>query len=140
MKILFSDSRVAESNLNLEQQLLSGLEEVVLLYVNDRAVVVGRNQTIEAEVDCAYCQEHNIAVVRRQSGGGTVYHDKGNLNYAIICNSPDRPLDRDYTEPIVWALNRLGIALNRRCCRSQKQSRAVVNATPPCNISRVIFW
>lgn len=110
MKILFSDSRVAESNLNLEQQLLSGLEEVVLLYVNDRAVVVGRNQTIEAEVDCAYCQEHNIAVVRRQSGGGTVYHDKGNLNYAIICNSSDRPLDRDYTEPIVWALNRLGIA------------------------------
>lgn len=110
MKILFSDSRVAESNLNLEQQLLSGLEEVVLLYVNDRAVVVGRNQTIEAEVDCIYCREHNIEVVRRLSGGGAVYHDEGNLNYAIICNSPEHPLDTDYTRPIVWALNRLGVA------------------------------
>ena len=110
MRILFSDSRVAESNLNLEQQLLADKEEVVLLYVNDRAVVVGRNQTIEAEVDCIYCREHNIEVVRRQSGGGTVYHDKGNLNYAIICNSPEHPLDTDYTRPIVWALNRLGVA------------------------------
>ena len=110
MKILFSQSRAAEQNLALEQQLLEGSEGVVLLYVNDPAVVVGRNQTIEAEVDCAYCKEHDIPVVRRLSGGGTVYHDGGNLNYAIICNSPERPLDRDYTEPIVWVLQRLGVA------------------------------
>lgn len=110
MKILFSNSRAAEQNLTLEQQLLGGSEEVVLLYVNDPVVVVGRNQTIEAEVDCNYCRAHNIPVVRRLSGGGTVYHDGGNLNYAIICNSSERPLDRDYTEPIVWALQHLGVA------------------------------
>jgi lipoate-protein ligase A len=47
--------------------------------------------------------------VRRKSGGGAVYHDGGNLNYAIICNGGERPLDRDYTEAVVWALRHLGI-------------------------------
>ena len=101
MHILFSDNRAAEQNLALEQQLLRGTEDVVLLYINSPSVVVGRNQTIEAEVDMEYCQAHNIAVVRRKSGGGAVYHDEGNLNYAIICNGGERPLDRDYTAPVV---------------------------------------
>lgn len=109
MKILFSEYRRAEQNLALEQQLVAGSESVVLLYVNEPTVVVGRNQTIEAEVDCDYCRAHNIDVVRRASGGGAVYHDAGNLNYAIICDGGERPLDRDYTEPIVWALRRLGV-------------------------------
>ena len=109
MKTLFSEHRRAEQNLALEQELLSGSEEVVLFYVNDSAVVVGRNQTIEAEVDLDYCQRYDIEVVRRLSGGGAVYHDCGNLNYAIICNGGERPLDRDYTEPIVWALRALGV-------------------------------
>lgn len=109
MKTLFSDHRRADENLALEQELLSGSEEVVLFYINDSAVVVGRNQTIEAEVNLDYCHRHGIEVVRRLSGGGAVYHDCGNLNYAIICNGGERPLDRDYTEPIVWALRRLGL-------------------------------
>lgn len=109
MKILTSRHRRAEENLALEQELLAGTEQVVMLYVNERAVVVGRNQTIEAEVDLTYCHTHDIEVVRRRSGGGTVYHDGGNLNYAIICDSGPNPLDRDYTEPIVWALRRLGV-------------------------------
>ena len=109
MKILISEHRRAEENLALEQQLLAGTEQVVLLYVNERAVVVGRNQTIEAEVDSHYCNAHDIEVVRRRSGGGTVFHDGGNLNYAIICDAGPNPLDRDYTKPIVWALRRLGV-------------------------------
>ena len=109
MEIRFSEYRCAAQNLALEQELLSGSEQVLLLYINDRAVVVGRNQTIEAEVDCEFCRKHDIEVVRRESGGGAVYHDGGNLNYAIICNGGERPLDRDYTEPIVWALQRMGV-------------------------------
>ena len=116
MKILISEHRRAEENLTLEQQLLAGTEQVVLLYVNERAVVVGRNQTIEAEVDSHYCNAHGIEVVRRRSGGGTVFHDGGNLNYAIICDAGPNPLDRDYTEPIVWALRRLGVEASGSAC------------------------
>lgn len=109
MKILVSEHHNATRNLALEQELLACSEPFLLLYVNEPSVVVGRNQTIEAEVDCAYCRAHAIEVVRRQSGGGTVYHDAGNLNYAIICDGGERPLDRDYTEPVVWALRRMGV-------------------------------
>lgn len=110
MQVLFSENRAAEQNLALEQQLLRSTEDVVLLYINSPTVVVGRNQTIEAEVDMEYCGAHNIAVVRRKSGGGAVYHDEGNLNYAIICNGGERPLDRDYTAPVVYALRKMGVA------------------------------
>ena len=109
MRIIVSNSRNAAENLALEQQLLLEPESVVLLYVNDKSVIVGRNQTIEAEVDCAYCKCHGIDVVRRESGGGAVYHDCGNVNYAFIVDGGKNPLDRDYTEPIVWALSELGV-------------------------------
>lgn len=109
MRIIVSNSRNAAENLALEQQLLLEPESVVLLYVNDKSVIVGRNQTIEAEVDCAYCKSHGIDVVRRESGGGAVYHDCGNVNYAFIVDAGKNPLDRDYTEPIVWSLRELGV-------------------------------
>lgn len=47
-------------------------------------MVVGRNQNIFEEVNIAYCIKNNIKICRRISGGGTVFHDEGNLNWAII--------------------------------------------------------
>lgn len=109
MEIVWSERRRAAENLALEQELLAGGGAWMLLYINDPSVVVGRNQTLEAEVDEAYCRREGIEVVRRQSGGGTVYHDGGNVNYALICDGGQRPLDRDYTAPVVWALRRMGV-------------------------------
>jgi lipoate-protein ligase A len=48
-----------------------------------RVVVIGRFQEASSEVDGAECLRHEVTVVRRFTGGGAVYHDKGNLNYAI---------------------------------------------------------
>lgn len=109
MKIIISKYRSAEQNLALEQSLLEGSDEAILLYVNERCVVVGRNQVIDAEIDTEFCRRFGIEVVRRQSGGGTVYHDLGNLNYAIICNASQNPLDKEQNAPIVWALQQLGV-------------------------------
>ena len=57
-------------------------------------------------------EEHEIKVVRRSTGGGTVYHDLGNLNYSFITDSGDASqltMER-FTRPIVSALQRLGLA------------------------------
>ncbi|KAK4135722.1 hypothetical protein BT67DRAFT_377023 [Trichocladium antarcticum] len=49
-----------------------------------------------------------IALVRRRSGGGTVFHDAGNVNYSVIC--PPAVFDRDrHAEMVVRALRRLGV-------------------------------
>ena len=47
-------------------------------------VIIGRNQVLEAEVNMEYCRRHSVAVVRRKSGGGCVYSDKGNIMVSYI--------------------------------------------------------
>lgn len=85
-------------------------EAVVLLYVNDTAVVVGRNQNIFEETDPDYLHTHNIQLVRRLSGGGTVYHDAGNLNFSfIVPGREDIHRFEKFTAPIVRVLAKFGI-------------------------------
>ena len=57
-----------------------------MLWVNRPSVFMGRYQWAEAELGLDYLEEHNIALLRRTSGGGTVYHDLGNLNFTAIKN------------------------------------------------------
>jgi len=62
----------------------SGGEDAVRLWVNGRAVVVGRSQSVADEVDLDFSARHRIPVLRRISGGGTVYHYPGNLNVSVL--------------------------------------------------------
>ena len=55
-------------------------DDVFFLWQNRPAVVVGSFQNICREVHAAMLWEQGIPVIRRMSGGGTVYHDLGNVN------------------------------------------------------------
>jgi len=57
--------------------------ETIRLWVNQQAVVLGRSQSVAAEVDVERANELRIPVLRRVSGGGTVYHYPGNLNLSV---------------------------------------------------------
>ncbi|MBQ1683279.1 MAG: lipoate--protein ligase family protein [Bacteroidales bacterium] len=57
----------------------------------DPTVIIGRNQDLETEVNLPFCREHAVRVVRRKSGGGCVYADKGNLMVSFI--TPERGVD-----------------------------------------------
>ena len=98
-------------------QELSLEEPLFYLWQNRPAVIVGLNQNAYAEVNLDYLQSNNIALVRRVTGGGAVYHDLGNLNYTIVGRTKD--LDRDYpeyTQYVLRALQALGVKaeLSRR--------------------------
>lgn len=72
-------------NLALEEAVLSTVEEsVILIWRNDKCVIVGRNQDTDAEVNMELCRNSGCKVVRRSSGGGAVYQDLGNVNYSYI--------------------------------------------------------
>ena len=91
--------------------------DVLLLWRNRPAVVVGCYQNICREVHMRALLDRGIPVVRRMSGGGTVYHDLGNLNYTLISDQTG-PLDYDRClEPVIRALNGLGVPAqkNRTC-------------------------
>ena len=55
-------------------------------------VIIGRNQDLETEVNLPYCREHGVNVVRRKSGGGCVYADRGNLMLSYI--TPEQGVDK----------------------------------------------
>jgi len=54
------------------------------------AVSIGKNQNPDAEVYLDACKELGVDVVRRVSGGGTVYHDfEGEVTYGVIAKTTD---------------------------------------------------
>ena len=96
-------------NLAFEEYVLSNRTEgnILILWQNDNAVIVGRNQNTSQEIDGAFVAANGIRVIRRNTGGGAVYHDLGNLNYSFITNEgADR---NSFTEPVVQALQNLGL-------------------------------
>ena len=88
-------------------------EDVVLLWQSEKAVVCGKHQNLCAEVNYAFCKENDIVLARRLSGGGTVFHDMGNVNFTFIQNLKtgiERAVNyKQFLEPIREALTALGV-------------------------------
>lgn len=95
-----------------EEYLLKNFsEDIFMLWQSENAVVVGKHQNVAAEINHRFVNENNIAVCRRISGGGTVFHDAGNVNFTFIKNvkSPAEISFKQFTAPVVDALAKLGI-------------------------------
>lgn len=83
-------STAPDFNLAFEQHVFDSFprdRSYFMLWQNNRAVIVGKYQNAYAEVNRDYLSENNIALVRRLSGGGAVYHDMGNLNFTFITDA-----------------------------------------------------
>ena len=85
-----------------------------MLWINEPSVVIGKHQNLIEELNMKYCFENNIKIARRLSGGGTVVHDFGNLNYTYITNTTgDTALDfKEFLKPMYKALLNLNIDAN----------------------------
>lgn len=101
-------------NLALEEYFLKEAdidEDIVVLWQNRKAVIIGRHQNTAAQLNQKYAAENGIDIARRMTGGGAVYHDLGNLNYTFIttfekCETIDF---RTFAEPVIEALGNLGL-------------------------------
>ena len=71
-------------NLALEEYLCSPGHEVFMLWSNEPSVILGRFNNINQCVNIETCSNLHINIIRRNSGGGAVYHDLGNINYSFI--------------------------------------------------------
>ncbi|HBN97353.1 MAG TPA: lipoate--protein ligase [Firmicutes bacterium] len=101
-------------NLAVEEYALNHLDpsqDYAILWQNEPAVIVGRNQNTVAEVNAPFIKEKGIHVVRRLSGGGAVYHDLGNLNYTFIVDAQKSVVSNFeyFTKPVIQALASLGV-------------------------------
>ncbi|MCJ7449818.1 MAG: lipoate--protein ligase [Bacteroidales bacterium] len=99
-------------NLAVEEYLLKkSKEEYLILGINNPAVIIGKHQVAHREADTKFVTENDIPVIRRITGGGTVFHDNGNLNFTFISQSiRGKQVDfRKYTLPVIGFLTSLGV-------------------------------
>ena len=99
-------------NLALEQALFDRLDRqhsYCMLWRNSSAVIVGRHQNTAAEIDVSFVDTRSIAVVRRLSGGGAVYHDLGNINFTFFTDAAGDIDFESFFKPVRDALVSFGV-------------------------------
>lgn len=99
-------------NLALEEYLLREADhESVMLWQSRPSVVIGKHQNALGEINYPFVTRNRIPVIRRLSGGGTVFHSTGNVNFTFMRYGEEgRLVDfRKHTTPVVDFLVSLGI-------------------------------
>lgn len=99
-------------NLAAEEYFLKNTtEEICMLWKSDECVVVGKHQNAMAEVNYLWTHENKVPVARRLTGGGTVYHGPGNLNFTFIRNGEQGKLVdfNRFVSPVIDFLTSIGV-------------------------------
>lgn len=84
-------------NLALDEWFLDHMQPddmLLYFYINENAVIIGRNQNPWKECDLAAMEADHVQLVRRITGGGAVYHDRGNLNFSFIAGEERYDLEK----------------------------------------------
>lgn len=96
--VFISQSNDIYSNLALEDWIYRNFDfahhHILMLWINSPTVVVGRHQNPFAEANVSALMRNGVELARRNSGGGAVYHDLGNLNCTFF--TPRARYDRKY--------------------------------------------
>ncbi len=99
VRVLLSPSHDIWFNLAIENWLFSTLpadSHLLLLYRNNDAIVMGRSQNPWLECDTRKIRQDKVKLARRQSGGGTVFHDLGNLCFSFMSSKAAYNKDNNF--------------------------------------------
>lgn len=92
-----------------EYLLKQGNEDIFMLWQDTPSVVIGKHQRLRLEVDQEWAEREQVHIARRFSGGGTVYHDLGNVNLTFIETTPRLPEFVTYLQRTLDFLNSMGL-------------------------------
>lgn len=108
--IYLATSHDCAANLAGEAYLLTlAYDHILFLWVNDPCIVIGRYQNPFAECNLKNMEHMQVQLVRRQSGGGAVYHDQGNLCFTLIGNKETATKEENFSL-VLKALASLGLS------------------------------
>jgi lipoate-protein ligase A len=109
-------------NLSIEHYIFQHVPlatRVLLFYINRPCIVIGRNQNPWVEINLQLLKDishetsaksqilSKVDFVRRRSGGGTVFHDDGNVNWGVICDANEFTRDK-HAEMVVRGIQQAG--------------------------------
>ncbi len=91
-----------------------GKKNIFMLWQNYNSIIIGRNQSVDTQIHNDEVKKNKVNIVRRLSGGGTVYQDKGTLIYTFLVQNDFLPEDKTslyafFIEPITSTLQSLGV-------------------------------
>ena len=112
MNILNITNKSVYFYLALEEYLIKNTsEDYFFLWSSDNCVVCGKHQNIYEEINLPFVTNNKIKLARRLTGGGTVFQDKGNLNFTFILNKENgKQVDfKTHIEPIYQFLKTLNV-------------------------------
>lgn len=114
MKYIRNDSINPYFNIALEEYCFENIapdEDYFIIWQNGPSIIMGSHQNVFQEINPHFVHENNLPIVRRISGGGTVYHDLGNLNFTFIFNTGEgKQIDYvTHNEKIMAVLATLGL-------------------------------
>jgi lipoate-protein ligase A len=99
-------------NLALEEYYFkTRTEDFFIVNINSPSIIIGKHQIANEEVNNRFVETRGIPVIRRITGGGTVYHDHGNINFTFISSGePGAMVNfKKHTTPITAFLNSLDV-------------------------------
>jgi lipoate-protein ligase A len=133
-------------NLSIEHYIFQNVPlstKVLLFYINRPCIVIGRNQNPWVEINLRRLKAESketsaksqilgdVDFVRRRSGGGTVFHDSGNVNWGVICDANEFTRDK-HAEMVVRGIQEAGVP-NVRV--NERHDIVLESATKPLKVS-----
>jgi lipoate-protein ligase A len=112
--IKFDNEMRASYSFALEELIMTSpqlTEEYFLFWRTNPTLMIGRFQNTYNEINKKYVDENNVNVVRRNSGGGTIYTDGNCWQYSFITWKEAGKIKdfRLFTKPVIDALSKLGL-------------------------------
>ncbi|WP_057876827.1 lipoate--protein ligase [Liquorilactobacillus aquaticus] len=84
-------------------------DPIFMIWSTKPTVMLGKYQDVSTEVDLTYIQNHDIQLVRRCSGGGTIYTDNGCCQFSLVQPTNKKIIDfSDGIHIIATALKETG--------------------------------
>jgi len=114
MRYIETQSYDAAFHFSVEEYLLGQGRPAMMLWQTDNCAMLGANQVAQAEIDLRFAEQQGIQIVRRASGGGTIFTDMGTLLYTMILpqdsdRSPMEQAREQVAGPVAQALNRMRV-------------------------------
>ena len=118
MTFLKCDSMDANFNFALEKYAMDELDvakEYFMFWHTTPTLMIGRYQNTFREINMPFAKAHNIGIVRRVTGGGTIYTDENGWQFSFIVKDPGQQrIEFDaFTQPVLDALHSIGVCAEK---------------------------